>query len=206
MVARKVYNELFGWGKAILFAVVLSIFISAFLFQPYTVSGSSMEPTFQGKDPYDTGKVGDRVMLFKTSYILGEEAKHEDIVVIDSRVKRPRTLIDNFFESPIVRMIIDRNHPEQIYWIKRVIGVPGDTIEYKNGRVLRNGVELKEEYIMEDMHIPFKKVVVPENHVFVMGDNRNYSKDSREIGSIPIDNLLGKVVLRYYPLNKLGKY
>jgi signal peptidase I len=205
MVAKKVFNELISWGKAILFAVVLSIFISAFLFQPYTVSGSSMEPTFQGKDSYDTSKVGDRVMLFKTSYILGEEAKHEDIVVIDSRVQRPRTLIDNLFESPLVRMMIDRNHPAQIYWIKRIIGVPGDTLEYKNGKVHRNGVELKEDYIKEEMHAPFKKVVVPENHVFVMGDNRNYSKDSREIGVVPIDNVLGKVILRYYPLHKFGR-
>lgn len=206
MIAGKVLQELYNWGKAILFAVVLSIFISVFIFQPYSVSGSSMEPTIEGKDPNDNSKVGDRVMLFKTPTLLGKEANNEDIVVIDSRVDRKRTMKDNFLESPLVRLVSGRSNTEQIYWIKRVIGVPGDILEYKDGKVLRNGVELEEGYRKEEMRTPFKTIVVPDNHIFVMGDNRNYSKDSREVGPIPIENVVGKVVLRFYPFSKLSKY
>ncbi|MGO4890492.1 signal peptidase I [Anaerobacillus sp. MEB173] len=81
--------------------------------------------------------------------------------------------------------------------MKRIIGDEGDTLEYKDGRVYRNGEELIEEYLKEDMTFPFETIVVPEKHVFVMGDNRNGSRDSREIGPVPIDNIVGKVLLRF---------
>jgi signal peptidase I len=77
-------------------------------------------------------------------------------------------------------------------WVKRVIGLPGDTIMIKNNQVYRNGQRLKEDYIKEAMiDTPDAHFVIPENQIFVMGDNRNNSRDSREIGSIPIDHVLG---------------
>jgi signal peptidase I len=113
---------------------------------------------------------------------------------------------DNLFESPIVSMIFESNDSDKKNWIKRIIGEEGDTLEYKNGRVYRNGEELVEDYIKEDMTFPFETIVVPENHVFVMGDNRNGSRDSREIGPVPNENIVGKVFLRFYPFDKIRKF
>ena len=78
---------------------------------------------------------------------------------------------------------------------KRVIGRPGDTLEFKDGHVWRNGEELQEPYT-KDPAMNYSRttpVVVPEGHVFVMGDNRNHSSDSRFIGPVPVDHVLGFV-------------
>lgn len=204
MLKQKIIGEIFSWSKALLIAFSVAIIVSGFIFQPFTVSGSSMEPTLDGVDPLNEEKIGDRVLIYKSDYLLGEEPKFNDIVIIDSRVNRKRMLKDNLIESPIVSMIIREKDNEKNHWIKRVIGEAGDTIEFKNGSVYRNGTELVENYIKEEMELPFEPIVVPENYIFVMGDNRNESKDSRSVGPIPKENVLGKVLLRYFPLNKIN--
>jgi signal peptidase I len=206
MLKKKIIGEIFSWSKALLFALSISIIVSAFILQPFIVSGSSMEPTLDGEDPFNKVKIGDRVLIYKSGYILGEEPKYNDIVIIDSRIDKNRSMKDNLFESPIVSMIFESNDSDKKNWIKRIIGEEGDTLEYKNGRVYRNGEELVEDYIKEDMTFPFETIVVPENHVFVMGDNRNGSRDSREIGPVPNENIVGKVFLRFYPFDKIRKF
>ncbi|MFN7252953.1 MAG: signal peptidase I [Anaerobacillus sp.] len=206
MLRHKVIGEIFSWSKALLIALSIAIIVSAFIFQPFTVSGSSMEPTLDGEDPINKDKIGDRVLIYKSAYILGEEPKFNEIVIIDSRVNRKRTLKDNLLESPIVSLIIRTNDDEKKHWVKRVIGEAGDTIEFKDGSVYRNGTELVESYIKEEMILPFETIVVPENYIFVMGDNRNGSEDSRNVGPIPKENVLGKALLRYYPLNKINNF
>lgn len=206
MLINKVLAEIISWSKALLIALSIAIFINAFIFQPFTVSGASMEPTLDGEDLIDKEKIGDRVLIYKSGYILGEEPKINDIVIIDSRLHKKRTLKDNLMESPIVSLIIRKNDDENIHWIKRVIGEAGDRIEYKDGNVYRNGTKLVEDYIKEEMVMPFETIVVPENYIFVMGDNRNGSRDSRSVGPIPKENVVGKVLLRYYPLNKINNF
>lgn len=206
MSKKKVIGEIFSWCKALIIATSIAIIINAFILQPFTVSGSSMEPTLDGKDPMNEDKIGDRVLIYKSAFILGEDPKINDIVIIDRRVNKKREVKDYLIESPIVSLIIRNNDDEKNYWIKRVIGEAGDTIEFKDGRVYRNGTELVEIYIKEEMVVPFETIVVPENYIFVMGDNRNGSKDSRDIGPIPKENVLGKVLLRYYPLNKINNF
>jgi signal peptidase I len=206
MLKKKIIGEIFSWSKALLFALSISIIVSAFILQPFIVSGSSMEPTLDGEDPFNKVKIGDRVLIYKSGYILGEEPKYNDIVIIDSRIDKNRSMKDNLFESPIVSMIFESNDSDKKNWIKRIIGEEGDTLEYKNGRVYRNGEELVEDYIKEEMTFPFETIVVPENHVFVMGDNRNGSRDSREIGPVPNENIVGKVFLRFYPFDKIRKF
>lgn len=82
-------------------------------------------------------------------------------------------------------------------WVKRVIGKPGDKLEFHDGHVYRNGEKLDEPYINEPMEFSMDgSYTVPEGDVFVMGDNRNHSSDSRFIGPVPIDHVLGKVCLQ----------
>ena len=97
----------------------------------------------------------------------------------------------------------------KISYIKRVIALPGEHIEIKNGKVYINDKELEEEYIAdtvktESMEGSFYDLVVPEGTVFVMGDNRTGSSDSRMFGCIPYEKIEGKVVFRFWPLNKMG--
>ncbi|WP_404346710.1 signal peptidase I [Sutcliffiella horikoshii] len=202
MKAEKIKKELFSWGKACVIGLFFAFLVSALVVQPFTVKGSSMEPTLDGEDIWSNKDDGDKVLIFKSGYMVGIDPKYNDIVVIDSRVERERSLTDNFRESPLVNALLDETQGKN-YWIKRVIGVEGDKLEYRGGSVYLNGEALVEEYIQEEMLFPFEEVTVPEGHVFVMGDNRNESRDSREIGSIPKENVMGKVVLRYYPFNRV---
>ena len=91
--------------------------------------------------------------------------------------------------------------------VKRVIGTPGDRVTISaNGTVYVNGDMLDEDYVYIDgfyQQVPID-IVVPEGEIFVMGDHRNVSADSREIGTVSIDSVLGKVLLRFYPFNKFG--
>ena len=80
-------------------------------------------------------------------------------------------------------------------WVKRVIGRPGDVLEFKDGHVWRNGEQLQEPYTKDTImnYTRSTPVTIPEGHVFVMGDNRNHSSDSRFIGPVPVDHVLGFV-------------
>jgi len=198
--------EIFEWTKTLVFVFCITILINVFIFEPYTVSGSSMEPTFQGADPLSQFQDhhADRVFLFKLPHVLGMDVNREDVVIIDSRVDRKRTLKDEFLDNFLISLL--RGQKNENFWIKRVIGKEGDVLEYKEGKVYRNGEELIEPYVKEEMVEPFDKVVVPAGHVFVMGDNRNVSRDSRAIGSIPVENVRGKVVVRYFPFEKIGTF
>jgi len=202
MTQSKLLTEVLSWAKALIITFFITIFLTTFVFQPYKVSGSSMEPTFDGAHLDQQDEQGDHVLAFKNAYILGNEPSHGDIVIIDKRTERERSLKDDFLESAIISKLMNEGSTHN-FWIKRIIGEPGDTLEYKNGHVYRNGKKLEEDYIKEEMRIPFKKVTVPEDEVYVMGDNRNASHDSRAIGPVPADHIVGKVFLRYYPFDKV---
>jgi signal peptidase I len=91
-------------------------------------------------------------------------------------------------------------------FVKRVIGVPGDRVEIRDGRLYVNGVAQAEPYL-PPAHRPaerFGAVTVQEGHYFVLGDHRRVSNDSRAWGQVPQDAILGKAVLRYWPLNRMG--
>lgn len=89
-------------------------------------------------------------------------------------------------------------------FIKRLIALPGDTIEIKDHKTYINGQEVEEPYVMEPQIKNLEPLVVPEGSVFVMGDNRNSSADSREWGFLPIENISGMTLFRYWPLNHIG--
>ncbi len=119
----------------------------------------------------------DRVVVSKISYRLSEP-EYEDIII---------------FRNP--------ENPK-VNYVKRVIGKEGDIIEVKNRVVIRNGIELTEDYINESPRSDYGPVEVRKDHLFVMGDNRNHSKDSRDDGVsfIPDGNILGKAKIRVWPI------
>ena len=94
-------------------------------------------------------------------------------------------------------------------YIKRVIALPGEHVQIKDGKVYINGEELQEEYlqpgIVTDVGIGYDDFIVPENYIFAMGDNRNHSTDCRAFGCIPLEKIESKVWIRIWPLNLWGK-
>lgn len=125
-----------------------------------------------------TLKIGDRLIIDKVSFHFSG-IKRGDIIVFKAP---PASNLDEVM-------------------IKRVIGLPGDTVAIKNGLVYINGQPLDEPYELEKPDRDFKTLTVPENSLFVMGDNRNKSFDSRFWGMVPEELIIGKAMARFYPLS-----
>ena len=144
---------------------------------------------------------GDTVVLSRVPYIIGEPQRG-DIVVIDSDVTRKRntlTLFSEALEYNVITKLIGHSEPDY-FWIKRVVGVEGDTISFEANRFYRNGEELHETYINEQDVYTYRNgssYTIEKGYVFVMGDNRNHSTDSRIIGPVPIDNIIGKMIAKW---------
>ena len=179
---EKEKNELWEWTKALLIAFAIAAFIRYFLFTPIVVDGDSMMPTLEN---------GDRMIVNKFSYKIGEPDRF-DIVVFHA--------------------------PEQKDYIKRVIGVPGDFVEYKDDQLYINGEPIDEPYLdaykaeisegnltgdfsLKDIDPSLD--VIPEGYVFVMGDNRRFSKDSRHIGIVDQKEIIGNTNIIFWPLNEI---
>jgi signal peptidase I len=165
-----------GWAGTVALMVVMWFVIRAFLFQSFYIPSPSMTPAL---------KPGDRVLVSKLSYRL-HDVHRGDIVVF----KRP----------PHVQA-----GPEVKDLVKRVIGLPGDTVEARDGQVIVNGKALTEPYVAKGettSSVPPTKV--PANHYWVMGDNRVVSEDSRYFGSISNSLIVGRVFLQVWPFSHLG--
>lgn len=180
----KLINTIQEWACSLVVSLAIALFINVFVVQHMVVEGHSMNPTLQNHE---------HMVISKLSHSINQLPEYGDIVVIDSRVSRERSLKDDLSE-PVNKFI----KPQEYIFIKRVIGKPGDVLEFTNGNVFRNGVKLDESYILEPMRFPMnQKVVVADSSIFVMGDNRNNSMDSRFIGSIPLDHVLGKMFVKF---------
>lgn len=187
-----IWHEICEWGYAIIIALAIAMVIHIFVVQPTRVSGESMENTLHN---------GDFLAVSKWSHVMREVPNYGDIVIIDSRVHRERTWKDDLAEPMMNYLaIFSKDAQTHDMWVKRVIGRPGDTLEFKDGYVWRNGEKLEEDYTKEPGKLEYQrstKVVIPEGYVFCMGDNRNHSSDSRFIGPVPVSNVLGKVVFDF---------
>jgi signal peptidase I len=185
-------REVFEWIMVIVVALLISMIIKAFIFSTYKVNMVSMENTlFEGHN----------VIVYKTEYFFNKP-KHGDIIVF---------MHDEGQFKSLFKYLPVRN-PGEVDYIKRVIGLPGEQIDIRDGYVFRKSVgdtdfkKLDESYTKgltasKGMQLPF---TVPEKKLFVMGDNREQSLDSREIGPIDIDVVIGKAVLRIWPFSKFG--
>ncbi|MBC8081126.1 MAG: signal peptidase I [Gorillibacterium sp.] len=184
MLSLKLIKEIFSWTTTLGIAIIISLVIGIFVFQPYKVEGHSMDPTLNDQE---------RIYVSKLSHSFSYVPAYGDIVVIDSRVDRNRAIKDDLVEHPLVELVLKGTmNSDHFFYVKRVLGKPGDVLEFKDHQVYRNGVPLIEDYIKESMDfVSDKKWTVPAKHIFVMGDNRNNSLDSREIGFIPLDHVMG---------------
>jgi signal peptidase I len=141
----------------------------------YYISSDSMTPTL---------KVDDRIFIDKTSYN-NLTPQRGDIIGFTP----PQSVIDKGFKD---------------IFIKRIMGLPGDTIEIKNKRVYINKKPIKENYITVNSRYKYGPIIVPSNSYFVLGDNRNNSYDSHIWGFVTGDRIMGKVVWRFYPRDRAG--
>ena len=177
-------------------ALAVAVIIKTFLVQPFYVPSESMLPTIE---------VNDRVMISKLNYQFADPQRG-DIVVFTSPFNDD---IDNesFFGS-VVRHVLEAigiRTASADDLIKRVVAVGGDTVEVRGGYLFINGLQVNEPYLESPGLMPeFAAIVVPADNVFVMGDNRSVSYDSRKFGPIPEADLLGEAVVRIWPLSRLG--
>lgn len=162
-------NEWIEWGKAIVIALIIAIFIRSFLFATSIVEGESMEPTLEH---------GERVVFNKFVYIFGEPERG-DIVIIEKPVKN---------------------------YVKRIIGLPDETIEIIDGELFINGKKHIQSFLSLDAIQQtgnYGPIVIPDNQYFVMGDNRGISKDSRNgLGLIAKEEIIGKSELIIFPFSE----
>lgn len=181
-------KELLEWIKSIIFAGVF-VFALQLFFIPTTIYHQSMAQTLQEKD---------MVIIQKTKNI-----EIGDIVVFKSREKFSERDIE---ELPFYRKIFVSQETEKKL-IKRVIAGPGDKLEIVGSEVYLNDVLLDEPFINNDGYNNDYYESIPKDYYFVMGDNRQYSKDSRspDIGLIHIDDIVGKTNFRIFPFSRFGK-
>ncbi|MDC3416414.1 signal peptidase I [Aquibacillus salsiterrae] len=181
---EKKKNEWFDWIKALLFAAVLALIVRMFFFAPIVVDGPSMLPTLEN---------GDYMIANKLNYLIGEP---------------------NRFDIVVFHATADKDY------IKRVIALEGEYVEMKGDKLYIDGKEVEEPYLnsikssfsskqpytfdfkLEDLPGGYSEI--PKGYVFVLGDNRGNSTDSRMLGPIPIDQLVGVASFRYWPIDRFG--
>jgi len=176
-------KEVLDWTVSIAVAIVIALIIRNFVFAMVEVEGESMYPTLSDGD-----KLFTRIIAYT-------QPKQGDIIIFNPSINET-----------------DRNPNKDLAYVKRVIATEGQTVDItEDGEVIVDGEVLSEDYISEKINglhpygteFPF---VVPKDTVFVLGDNRNRSHDSRskDVGAVPIDNIIGKAQVRLLPLNSIG--
>ena len=183
---RNVAKTVVEWFLLIGGALVIALVVKAFLFQAFYIPSDSMVPTL---------KTNDRVIVNKLSYHL--HPVHRGDIVVFRTPKGP----DGKPIDPTIKDLV-----------KRVVGLPGETVSEKDGHIFINGSELKESYLPQGTisncaSFPaqcFPTGPIPAGRYWVMGDNRPNSRDSRYFGAITKSEIVGRVFVRVWPLNRLG--
>ena len=179
-------------------ALVIAFLLKSFVAQAFYIPSGSMLPTLE---------VNDRVVVSRLAYDL-HDPRRGDVVVFVAPNQAAAEAKDDGRPLP-VRLVVSflrtvgLAQPSTEDFIKRVVGLPGETVEGRGGGILINGRPLDEPYLTQDPGT-FAPVVVPKGHVWVMGDNRSGSSDSRFFGPIPEDSIVGRAVARVWPFDRLG--
>lgn len=162
--------------KTIGLSVVLALGIRTFVAEARYIPSGSMLPTLQ---------INDRLIVDKLSYHFQTPHRGDIVVFSPTDTLKQQNFKDAF--------------------IKRVIGLPGEKVEVKSGRVYINNKALQENYLEDSPDYQYGPVTVPPDSYLVLGDNRNNSYDSHYWGFVPRDRIIGKAVVRFWPLNRLGE-
>jgi len=190
-----VIKNMIEWVGIVILALIISLIIRSFVFEFVTVEGPSMQNTMFS---------GQRLIVYKLSYALSFP-KRGDIIVFKYKegTNNVLPLVDKI---PVINNIIPKENEED--YIKRVIAVPGDRVDIRDGVVYVNEEKQSEPYaigstdVFSGLKFPIESI--PSGKLFVMGDNRELSSDSRMIGLVDISQVKGRAVFRIYPLDKFG--
>lgn len=179
----------------VLVALVLAVLLKVFVVQAFYIPSSSME---------DTLAINDRVVVSKLSYRFGDVDRGHVVVFddpsgIDRNESVLRAIVRNLGEA--TGLSTPRSE-----FIKRVVAVAGEVVEVRAGRAIVDGLPLDEPYarILGDGGPDHGPATVPPGHVFVLGDNRDFSRDSRSFGPIPTDEIVGRAFLIIWPPGHVG--
>ncbi len=209
-------KEALEWVYCIVIAVILALIFRYFIGTPTIVKQVSMYPTLVENQ---------RLWLNRWGRTTKTLPKRGDIITFEAPSKKQYRADEIDEANPIAKY---ENEPTNIFskfsyyvleigkesYIKRVIALPGEHVEIKEGKVFINGEELQEDYLQDgivtdvsntELYTGFDDFVVPDNCVFAMGDNRTHSTDCRAFGCIPLEKIESKVALRIWPLNQWGK-
>lgn len=161
--------------KTIALSAVLAFGIRTFVAEARYIPSGSMLPTLQ---------INDRLIIDKVSYHFVEPHRGDIVVFSPTDALRAQNFKDAF--------------------IKRIIGLPGDTVQVADGKVYVNGEALSENYLQDYPNYQWGPEVIPADQYLVLGDNRNNSFDSHLWGFVPRENIIGRAVVRFWPLNRMG--
>ncbi|HAC64479.1 MAG TPA: signal peptidase I [Cyanothece sp. UBA12306] len=164
--------------QIVIIALVLALVIRTFIAEPRYIPSESMLPTLE---------IGDRLVVEKVSYYF-HTPQRGDIIV---------------FEPPTQLRLL--GYQKEQAFIKRVVGLPGETIAVIKGKVYINNQPLLENYLLESPNYNLKSIKIPDHKLFVMGDNRNNSNDSHAWGFLPQKNVIGHAIFRFFPFARIGK-
>lgn len=205
-------KDILEWIYCIIIAVVLALLFRYFIGTPTIVKQVSMNPTLVQDQ---------RLWLNRWGRTTKKLPERGDIITFEAPSKKTYTYSEIDQSNPVAKY---EDEPTSIWgkfvynvleigkdsYIKRVIALPGEHVQIKDGKVYINEEELQEDYLQSGivtdlMGAGFDDFIVPENCVFAMGDNRNYSTDCRAFGCIPLEKIESKVWIRIWPLNVFGK-
>lgn len=205
-------KEILEWVYCIIIAVVLALLVRYFVGTPTIVKQPSMYPTLKENQRLWLNRWdrtlkkmpqrGDIITFEAPSEMYLTESQIEANDVTAKYEDEPKSIVGKF-----VYYVLEISKTS---YIKRVIALPGEHVEIKDGKVYINGEEFKEDYLQPGVVTDLSKgelsdFVVPENCVFAMGDNRSQSTDCRAFGCIPLEKIESKVFIRFWPLNLFGK-
>lgn len=202
-------KDILEWIYCIVIAVILALLFRYFIGTPTIVKQVSMKPTLVENQ---------RLWLNRWGRTIKKMPEKGNIITFEAPNKASYNKVNN--DNVIAKY---DNEPTGLWnkftyyvleigkdsYIKRVIALPGEHVEIKNGNVYINGEQIQEDYLPEgivtDTESKLDDFIVPENCVFAMGDNRNHSTDCRAFGCIPLEKIESKVWIRIWPLNLFGK-
>jgi signal peptidase I len=162
----------------IIAVVVVFLVVRPFMVQAFYIPSESMTPTLVEND---------RILVSKLSYRLGKPGRHEIVV----------------FRAP-KEAVGEPSDGEEKDFVKRIVGLPGDTVEIHDGKTFVNGKAEPAPFCSEPVNYDMPPTVVPDGRYFVMGDNRNHSNDSHRWGTLEQDRVIGRAVMVFWPLTRAG--